>query len=77
MYQDVETSLFEPGLNIVEAYSRKRLLRRGSMLRAMNQGVPKELIEMNNPWGKFENAKGRRLGMSMMAHYTEIRLMIA
>jgi hypothetical protein len=69
--------LFEPGLNIVEAYSLRRSLRRGSTSEATNRGVPRELIEMNNRWRKFENAKGRRPGMSMMAHYTEIRLMIA
>jgi hypothetical protein len=31
---------------------------------------------MYNPWRKFENAKGRTQGMSMIAHYTEMRLMI-
>jgi hypothetical protein len=69
--------LFEPGLNIVEAYSLRRSLRRGSTSEATNRGVPKELIEMNNRWRKLENAKGRKPGMSMIAHYTEIRLMIA
>jgi hypothetical protein len=69
--------LFEPGLNIVEAYSLRRSLRRGSTSEAINRGVPKDLIEMNNRWRKFENSKGRRPGMSMIAHYTEIRLMIA
>jgi hypothetical protein len=69
--------LFESGLNIVEAYSLRRSLRRGSTWEAINCGVPKDLIEMNNRWRKFENLKGRRLGMSMIAHYTEIRFMIA
>jgi hypothetical protein len=40
--------LFEPGLNIVEAYSLRRSPRRGSTLEATNRGVPKELIEMNS-----------------------------
>jgi hypothetical protein len=69
--------LFEPGLNIVEAYSLRRSLRRGSTLEAINRGVPKDLIEMNNHWRKFKNLKGRRPGMSMIAHYTKIKLMTA
>jgi hypothetical protein len=47
------------------------------MLEAINRGVPKDLIEMNKRWRKFENSKGRRPGMSMITHYTEIKLMIA
>jgi hypothetical protein len=69
--------LFERGLNIVEAYSLRRSLRRGSTSEAINRGLPKDLIEMNNRWRKFENSKGRRPGMSMITHYTKIRLMIA
>ena len=69
--------LFEPGLNIVDAYSLRRSLPRGSTLEAINRGVPKDLIEMNNRWRKFENSKGRRPGLSMIAHYTEMKLMIA
>jgi hypothetical protein len=33
--------------------------------------------EMNSGWRKFENSKGRRPGLSMIAHYTEMKLMIA
>jgi hypothetical protein len=69
--------LFEPGLNIVDAYSLRRSLRRGSTPEAINWGVPKDLIEMNNRWRKFENSKGRRPGLSMIAQYTEMKLMIA
>jgi hypothetical protein len=69
--------LFEPALIIVEAYILRRLLRRGSTSEAINRGVPKDLIQMNNWWRKFENSRGRRPGMSMIAHYTEIKLMIA
>jgi hypothetical protein len=69
--------LFEPGLNIVNAYSLRRSLRRGSTSEAINRGVPKDLIEMNNRWRKSENSKGRRPGLSMLAHYTEMKLMIS
>ena len=40
--------LFEPGLNIVDAYSLRRSLRRGSTPEAIDRGFPKDLIEMNN-----------------------------
>ncbi len=69
-------SLFDPGVNVTEVYSLRRSLRRGSTTRARNQGVPEALIEMNNRWRKVESARGRRPGMSMMAHYREIRLSI-
>jgi hypothetical protein len=67
--------LFEPGLNIVEAFSLQRSLRRGSASEATNRGVPKELIRMKNRWRKFENAKGRKPGMSMIAHTTRRSLL--
>ena len=69
-------SLFAPDVNVTEVYSLRRSLRRGSTSEAANRGVPKDIIEMNNRWRKFEAARGRRPGMSMMAHYTEIRLAI-
>jgi hypothetical protein len=72
----VRPSLFAPDLNVVEVYSLRRSLRRGSTSAATNKGVPKEIIEMNNRWRKLEAARGRRPGMSMMAHYTDIRLAI-
>jgi hypothetical protein len=77
----VRSSLFAPDLNVVEVYSLRRSLRRGSASAATNKGVPKEIIEMNNGglnnrWRKLEAARGRRPGRSMMAHYTNIRLAI-
>jgi hypothetical protein len=69
-------NLFAPDLNVVEVYSLRRSLRRGSTSAATNKRVPKEVIELNNRWRKFEAARGRRPGMSMVAHYTEISLAI-
>jgi hypothetical protein len=68
--------LFDPSVNVMEVYSLRISLRRGSTTRATNRGAPKEIIEMNNRWRKLEAARGRRQGMSMMSHYTEIRLAI-
>jgi hypothetical protein len=72
----VGPSLFTPDLNVVEVYSLRRSLRRGLTSAATNKGVPKESIEMNNRWRKLEAMQGRNPGMSMMAHYTDIRLAI-
>jgi hypothetical protein len=60
----------------VEVYSLRRSLRRGSTTCATYAGATKEIIEMNNQWRKLEQARGRRQGMSMMSHYTKIRLAI-
>jgi hypothetical protein len=68
--------LFDPGVNVVEVYSLSRSLRRASSSEAVNKQVPQFIINLNNGWRQFEGAKGRRLGMSMMAHYKEIRLSI-
>jgi hypothetical protein len=43
----VMPSLFAPDLNMIEAYSLRRSLRRGSTSAAKHKGVPKEIIEMN------------------------------
>jgi hypothetical protein len=67
--------LFDLGVNVVEVHSLRRSLRRGSTSEAINKQVP-QFINLNNRWRQFEAAKGRRPGMSMMAHYMEIRLSI-
>jgi hypothetical protein len=70
------SNLFEPGVDVMEVYSLRRSLRRGSTSEAVNKQVPQFIINMNNRWRQFEAARGRRPGMSMMAHYTEVRLSI-
>ena len=74
--QERKGNLFEPGVNVMEVYSLRRSLRRGSTSEAVNKQVPQFIINLNNRWRQFEAARGRRPGMSMMAHYTEIRLSI-
>jgi hypothetical protein len=64
------------GLYIVEVYSLRRSLRRGSTTCATNARATQAIIEMNNRWRKLEEARGRRQGMSMISHYTKIRLAI-
>ena len=68
--------MFEPNLILGDAYRLKRLLRRGSTSEATNNGVPREVIELNNRWRKVEKARGRKPSMSMALHYTEISMML-
>jgi hypothetical protein len=68
--------LFAPEINVAEVYSLQRSLHRGSTTEARNRGVHQDVIELNNRWQKVEAARGRKTGMSMMSHYTEIRLSI-
>lgn len=66
--------LFEPQIDIGEAYGLRRSLRRGSTTEAKNRGVPEHIVNMNNRWRKVERAKGRRPNFDMQAHYTEIKM---
>ena len=66
--------LFQPGIDIRQVYSLRRSLRRGSNTEALNAGVPQPIIELNNRWRKYDKAKGMKPGMSMFAHYTDIKL---
>jgi hypothetical protein len=67
-------NLFEPSIQIAQVYSLRRSLRRGSTSEATNAGVSEAIIEINNRWRKFEQARGRRPGLKMIAHYNEISL---
>jgi hypothetical protein len=71
-----KTYLFDPTVNIGEVYSLGRLLQRGSTSAATNSGVTQDIVELNNWWRKVEQSRGRKLLMSMAAHYTEIKLML-
>jgi hypothetical protein len=64
--------LFAPDVVIEEVYSLRRSLRRGATTEAGNQKVAKSVVDLNNRWRKIEQAKGRALGLSMQAHYTEV-----
>jgi hypothetical protein len=65
--------LFEPGIDVAEACSLFRLLRRGSNTEAVRNKVEPEIIDMNNRWRKFERARGRMPSLSMQQHYTQMQ----
>jgi len=72
--QDERWSLFDPNMDITDAYGLSRSLRRGSTIEAGNRKVDARVVVMKNRWRKFEKAKGRKPSMAMAAHYTEVRL---
>jgi hypothetical protein len=64
------TLLFEPSIDIALAYySLLRSLWRGSNTEAIQNKVEATIIDMNNPWWKFERARGHMLSFSMQQHY--------
>ena len=43
---------------VSEKFNIHRLIRRGAMMRAKEQGVDEATIEMNNRWQKVQNCQG-------------------
>jgi len=72
----IRPGLFEPGIDIAEAYSLFRSLRRGSNTEALRNKVDTIVIDMNNRWRKFERARGRMPSLSMQQHYTQMQAVI-
>ena len=71
------TSLIDNGVNVREEYGMFRSLRRGATTEAHNQGVLDTVIEMNNRWRKVERAKGKKAGLTLSQHYTEVKQAVA
>ena len=64
--------LISPNVNVFENMGVGRGLMRGSNRQAVIQGVLQPLIDMNNHWSICEQAKGKRMNLSMSAHYSDI-----
>lgn len=62
-----------PEVKIQDEMSVRRSLRRGSTTEASNQGIPKEVIEANQRWGKHQRSRGVLPSMSMMERYSDAR----
>ena len=71
--QKLYCTLIPESVNIREETSMRRSLRRGVTAEAQNVGVPKEVIEANNRWRRWERARGLTPGMSMMKRYSEAK----
>jgi len=69
--------LISPDVNVFEDMGVGRGFRRGSNGQAVIQGVSEPWrIDTNNRYSICERAKGKRMNLSMSAHYSDIRLML-
>ena len=57
MVQDSFPHLIPATIDVSEMYSLSRSLRRGSTAQARNQGVPRDIISMNNRWRSEEASR--------------------
>jgi hypothetical protein len=71
--QETLPHIISPSVIIHEEYSVMRSLRRGVTSHAQNIRMPKELIETNNRWRKYDRARGMTPGMSMFERYSDAR----
>jgi hypothetical protein len=62
-----------PSIKVGDEFSVRRSLRRGSTTEASNRGIPKEVIEANQRWGKHQRSRGVLPSMSMMERYSDAR----
>ena len=74
--EDSENRLKLENTDVREEYSINRSCRRGSTTHAQNQGIPADIIQIQNRWSTSENAKGRRPKFNMLETYSEIRDMV-
>jgi hypothetical protein len=63
-------------IDVSKSYGTFRSLRRGSLTKAMEEGIEGQDLELINRWRKFENSKGGSPHMSMREHYLEIKLVL-
>ena len=60
-------------VKVQEEYSIRWSLRRGSTTSASNRGIPLEVVEANQRWGKHQRSRGVLPGMSMMERYSDAK----
>ena len=61
-------------VDVKKEFSMYWLFRWGSTSEAQNAGMPKEVIEANNWWRKRSRAKGMKLSMYMIEHYSDTKV---
>jgi hypothetical protein len=62
-----------PSVKIQDETSVRRSLRRGSTMEASNRGIPREVVEANQHWGKHQRSRGVLPNMNMMERYSDAR----
>ena len=58
-------------VKVQDETSVRRSLQQGSMTEASNRGIPREVIEANQRWGKHQRSRGVLPNMSMMERYSD------
>lgn len=66
-----------PTTRVQDEMSVRRSLRRGSTTEASNKGIPKEVVEANQRWGKHQRSRGVLPSMGMMERYTDAKANVA
>ncbi len=69
--------LFEPGVDVADAYGIYRSLRRGSTTEAQVRGVSDTSVRANNRWKSIEQARGRAEALPMLEKYTQIEMFLS
>ena len=70
--QVLNRKLFLKGVEI-DNYSFRRSLRRGATAHAMNNNVPKLVIDEINRWRLKGHARGGEVGLSLTQVYSSVR----
>jgi hypothetical protein len=74
--QSRRPDLIKIEVEVGDAFSLRRSLRRGSTSHARNMKVAEENIEFNNGWRKSQRAKGKAPVLSTVQHYTDLKLVL-
>ncbi len=72
--QSQRPDLILDSVDVGVAFSLRRSLRRGSTTHALNVFVSKENVEFNNGWRKHQRAGAKAASLSMIQHYTDVKL---
>jgi hypothetical protein len=70
--QEDRPDLISAEVEVGEVYGFYRSLRRGVTTWARECGVSEGDIDLINRWRKIEEARGRKPGLSIRDHYTEV-----
>ena len=60
-------------VKIQDEVSVRQSLCQGSTMEALNRGIPKEVVEVNQHWSKHQQSHGVLPAMGMMERYSDAR----
>ena len=71
--QEKSPKTIPASVDVADEFSISRSARRGATAHAQNSRVPKEVVEANNRWRKYQRSRGVMPGMSMMERYSDAK----